>query len=243
MVYEPTKSLALRLLRVPDAPPDPPAGSHASVRVFRASPRYLRYRLFRIGIGLVPAIVFEGIAAIGALAAGGLGGHLLAAFLGMLLVATAALAVFVARVEYDVRYYVVTDRSLRVRSGAWTVREMTITYANVQNLRVVQGPVQRLFGISDVAVDTAGGGGAVAQGSQHAIGHRVEIAGIENPGEIRDLVLAHLRAHAAGTGLGDVDDVSAPRHAVPAVAGSPEFLQALRELRDAARALRNAAAA
>jgi len=242
MVYEPTKSVALRLLRVPDAPPDAPSGSHASVQVFRASPRYLRYRLLRVGIGLLPAIVFEGIAAVGALAAGGVAGHLLAAFLGVLLVVTAAFAVFVARVEYDVRYYVVTDRSLRVRSGVWTVREMTITYANVQNLRVVQGPVQRLFGISDVAVDTAGGGGAVAQGSQHAIGHRVEIAGIENPAEIRDLILSHLRARATGAGLGDLDDVSGPRAHGPAAVAGPEFLQALRELRDAARALRNAAA-
>ena len=35
---------------------------------------------------------------------------------------------FLLRVDYDLRYYVVTDRSLRVREGAWNVREMTITY-------------------------------------------------------------------------------------------------------------------
>ena len=40
------------------------------------------------------------------------------------------------------RYYIVTDRSQRVRQGAWLLREMTITHANLQNHRLVQGPVE-----------------------------------------------------------------------------------------------------
>ena len=57
---------------------------------------------------------------------------------------------------------------------------MTITHANVQNLRVVQGPLQRYFGIASLEVDTAGGGSAAKQARhQMGSGHTVRIAGIE----------------------------------------------------------------
>ena len=91
----------------------------------------------------------------------------------------AAITWFVIRVDFDLRYYVVTDRSVRVREGAWTVREMTITHANVQNVRLEQGPLQRAFGIQDVLVDTAGGGTGGGKHGPGDTGHRVTLAGIE----------------------------------------------------------------
>ena len=49
------------------------------------------------------------------------------------------------------------------------VLETTITFENIQNVTVQQGPLQRLFGIADVRVDTAGGGGGGPH-SQHGGG-------------------------------------------------------------------------
>jgi uncharacterized membrane protein YdbT with pleckstrin-like domain len=135
------------------------------------------------------------------------------------------------------RYYIVTDRSLRVREGAFIVKEMTLTYANIQNLRVVQGPLLRLFGIWHLQVDTAGGG-AVQKGEPGSNAHRVRMAGIENAHEVRDTIQRHLRQRGVSAGLGDPDDRDddAPR----AMASSPEVLEALRALKRATSALRAA---
>jgi membrane protein YdbS with pleckstrin-like domain len=243
-MYEPLKRLALSVLKTPHDPPQPPSGSHDSVEIFRASPKYLSYRMLGFWLHLVFVVLAE-LVLIGVGVASHEGAFgVVAVIVAVYLVVHQFLNYFAIRLDFDLRHYIVTDRSLRVREGAWVVREMTITHANVQNLRVVQGPVQRMFGISALEVDTAGGGGGASAKSRHTMGsgHTVRLAGIENAAEIRDRILAHLRARGGGTGLGDVDD-EAERHpsaAAPA-AGSAALVGALRELRDAARSLRAAA--
>ena len=55
MLSRATRDLALRFMKAPTAPPDPPSGSHGSIQIYRASPRYLTYRLlgFWILMGLL----------------------------------------------------------------------------------------------------------------------------------------------------------------------------------------------
>ena len=45
MLYAATKGLVLSIFRAPSEAPEPPSGAHAAVEVFRASPRFLTYRL------------------------------------------------------------------------------------------------------------------------------------------------------------------------------------------------------
>ena len=130
------------------------------------------------------------------------------------------LTYFSLRLNYEMRWYKVTDRSLRIRAGVWNVHEMTMTFANIQNISITQGPLERLFGISDVRVETAGGGGASgSHGQGSGIGSNLHVAvfrGVDTPEQIRDLMLDRLR-QVRSTGLGDPDDVRAPapvsRHA------------------------------
>lgn len=203
MLYQATKSLCLWAFKAPNEPPEPPAGSHASVQIYRASPRFLSYRL--LGFWIAFAVVWIGLWVM--LLAGLFEGEaaVIAVAIGLMLVVAIVqfVAYFVIRVEYDLRYYVVTDRSLRVRHGALIVKEQTISFANVQNIRVVQGPLQRLFRIWDLQVDTAGGGGAPAG---QVGGHQVAMAGIENAHAVRDGMLKHLRLRSTDAGLGDDDD-------------------------------------
>jgi len=232
MLYETCKGLALRVLKTPAQPPEPPAGSHASVQIFRASPRYLDYRLllYWIGVGLLWATWWAVLVA--ALLEGELGGFVVAALLAPVYLFIQLLCYFTTRIDFELRYYVVTDRSIRVRQGALIVREMTVTHANVQNLRLVQGPIQKLFGLWTLRVDTAGGG--AAQG-QHATGHAVEFAGIDNAHEVRDSILGYLKQHGKGAGLGDPDDHDHRS------TFSPCALDLLRSVRDSAALLRRAA--
>ena len=233
-----------RLLRIPHDPAPPP-GDEASARVFRAAPAYFKYRLvlwvirtvFALGLG---AVVLGGISL--ALLADeqvprALRALVLAVSAGVFLVMLAhtLFSLAVLRLDYEKRLYVVTDRSLRVREGVMTVREMTVTFANIQNVAVMQGPIQRALGLADLQVETAGGGAAHA--NQKQLGPNLHVAwfrGIANAGEVKVLIQDRLRK-LKDAGLGDHDD-----HAPPA-APAPAFLEALRAVHAEACALRAAA--
>jgi membrane protein YdbS with pleckstrin-like domain len=237
-MYGPLKRTVLALFKAPSGPPPAPAGAHDSVRVLRASPKYLTYRMLPIGCGGAVLGLFLAAGLVGVLASGEAVVLLVPAGIVVLGLPALLLGYFCTRVDYELRYYVLTDRSVRVREGAWLVDERTITFANVQNVRVEQGPLQRLLGFSNVRVDTAGGG-APAEHPKHggAGGHGVVLAGIENAAEVRDLVLEHLRRRGKGAGLGDLDD---ERRSLASLAA---HLAELRETAGAAAALRRAAEA
>ena len=240
------KNVVLNLLKVPPEP-EAPAGSPGSVQVFRAAPNFYKLSLIRWGLKQLSAL----IAIIVALTVWHLFGdqipsgvrhvvilHLiLPALFVMFLPFTYALV----WLDYQMRWYIVTDRSLRIRSGVWRVREMTMTFANIQQITIHQGPLQRLLGISDLQVTTAGGGGhsPVEQGMKHRAAESMHLGffhGIDNAEQIRDLMLDRLR-HLRDTGLGDPDEI---HHEEPITtsAESPLF-GAAHELLTEARALRH----
>ena len=96
-------------------------------------------------------------------------------------------ALALVRLDFEKRWYLVTDRSLRVREGIVNVREMTITFANIQNISISQGPIQRLLGIADLRVDTAGGGPSRSEKEEGGENlHTVRFRGVNNADEIRD---------------------------------------------------------
>lgn len=232
------RDVVLDLMRVPPEP-EPPPGSPP--RVFRAAPNFYKLRLFRWAMtqmlaiaGLLWAIYFISFIA---------GSHVprwvvwlfragevfaWAAFVFELIV-----GVTVVRLDYELRWYMLSDRAIRIREGIATVREKTIALANVQNLAIRQGPLQRILGIADVEVKTAGGGGSSGahEGKKrHAEPmHVAYFRGVANAEEIRDLVLEGVRVQR-NTGLGDPEERE-PAHELPA---------AIAELLAEARALRGA---
>ncbi|MCX7048603.1 MAG: PH domain-containing protein [Candidatus Sumerlaeota bacterium] len=221
-MYELLKSLVLSLLKCPAAPPAPPAGSHDLVRVFRAARAYLHYRLlgFYIFNGfLTMALLLAIVVFVAAL-------HVLGLLIGLLIAIAVALeAAFfyvVVRLDYEMRYYIITDRSLRIREGVWMIREITLTFDNIQNFNIQQGPLQRLFGIYNLVVETAGGGGNLVQKDPNQFAlmlHQGVFRGIDNPQEIRDLIMGYLRS-TRSSGLGDAYDVAAASPAAPAPSAS-----------------------
>jgi hypothetical protein len=270
-VFELLKALALRFARVPPEP-QPPAGSPGSIRIFRAAPNYWKYLLVTWGVKQVAAafavVFFLSMTATWQATADAAAPndrrtdarpgrrrlnpelermvpnaiHTLELIgMGFFLVQL-PFSLAAARLNYEMRWYIVTDRSLRLREGIFAVREMTLTYANVQNIAVQQGPLQRLLGIADVVVRTAGGGGAADKHGQERHGpgatmHTGTLRAVDNAEQVRDLILDRLR-RLRDAGLGDPDD----RHRQPrksAEGASAEALRAAaRELLDAARALR-----
>jgi uncharacterized membrane protein YdbT with pleckstrin-like domain len=135
--------------------------------------------------------------------------------------------------RFDTTWYVMGDRSLRIRRGIWVIHETTLTFENVQNVTVRQGPLQRYFGIANLLVETAGGGQPQpgSHGMQATAAHRGLIEGIADAERIRDLIMNRLRKSRTA-GLGDEADL---RH--PTQVWTEAHLTALREVRDAVRAL------
>jgi membrane protein YdbS with pleckstrin-like domain len=240
-----------KVLRVPPQP-EPPLGSPGSTRIFNAAPGFYRYRLalwiirqFGTAVGLVVGLFFLGRIQLGALPVPG-GLISLAEILGVtFFILQLPVSFVMLRLDYRYRWYMVTDTSLRIREGLMIIRERTMTFANIQNLSLRQGPAQRFFGIADLRVRTAGGGGSESGGKQH--GEKSESAnmhlgffrGVDNADEIRDLIMDRLRG-LRDTGLGNPDE---PAAQLSELTASPEgnraVLAAARELLTEARLLRS----
>lgn len=145
------------------------------------------------------------------------------------------------RLDYDYRWYLVTDRSLRIRTGIWKLQEITMSFANLQQVEMSQGPLQRVLGIADVRVTSAGGGGGKTEGSgkDHDSMHEAIFHGVDNAVELRDLILDRLRRYREA-GLGDPDD--APAHPASDVMAVPagDALAAAKDVLAEAKALRAA---
>ncbi|MEM7245800.1 MAG: PH domain-containing protein [Acidobacteriota bacterium] len=200
------------LLQVPGEPRDP-SGDAEDVLTFKAAPGFYRYRLLRGAV--LPAIAF-GIAVVSVLAYSRL--HRVPDQLGWLaVVETVGLTLAGIRVlmsfllvglDYRYRWYKVGQQSLRIREGVFNVREMTMTFANIQNMGITQGPLQRLFGIADLQVQSAGGGGAGAPGAERDVAAGMHVAtfrGVENAAELRNLISERLRRYKSA-GLGDHEE-------------------------------------
>ena len=92
-----------------------------------------------------------------------------------------------------------------------------------QNVYVQRGPVQWLFGISTIVVETAGA--AEGEGdNQFAVGNKAIMEGIDNPDEIRGLIMERVQRSKLA-GLGD-EGPSAPASRT----WSAEHLRVLRQI-------------
>lgn len=249
-MYNTFRLLGEKWLRIPPQP-EPPPGDEASAHVFRASPKYLSYlrmlwaihTLFMFAVAVIPALTVGTV-----ILRRETGGTLaVVTTLGILIIVfllgSALFRLAIVQLDFEKRWYLVTDRSLRIREGVLSVREITFTFANIQNLAVTQGPIQRLLGIADLKVETAGGGSSSApknpQGGVQQNLHTAYFRGIDNAEELKHLIAARMRSHR-DSGLGDTDDhASSSPHLVTSLADSnlPVFA-ALQAVLEEAKALR-----
>ena len=245
-MYKRFRDWCSKVLRIP-SDPEPPPGDEASTRLFRAAPNFYKYLIFLWGMRTFALVAILLPTEIIPLVTGLDLERKLRGFAFVVLplpsvifgiaMAWRIFALALVRLDFEKRWYLVTDRSLRVREGILKVREMTITFANIQNISVSQGPIQRLLGIADLRVDTAGGGPSRSEKEEGGESlHTVRFRGVNNADEIRELITERLR-ELKDSGLGDRDEIGkAPQAAIPS--GTPEVIHALRELAAEASALR-----
>jgi membrane protein YdbS with pleckstrin-like domain len=231
------------LFRVPPEPPTLPSAGEA-VRSLRPSPGYLRYLKFLFWVAFLPGDIVPFLIWVAVSTAFPIVGVILIVPLVVVLIAPDVIAYVGLHLRFDTTWYVFTDRSLRIRRGIWVIHETTITFENVQNVEVAQGPLQRYFGIADVIVQTAGGGAArkTSHGSEKSSSAHVGILqGLDDAHAVRDLILDRVRRNRT-TGLGDEQAITSAHanHAPPRSGYSTAHLAVLREIRDHARRLAEA---
>ena len=239
-IYRGVWASIVALFRVPPEPPTLPSAGEI-VRSIRPSAGYLRYLKFLFWVAFLPGDIVPILIWLAISMAFPIVGVILIAPLVVVLIAPDVIAYVGLHLRYDTTWYVFTDRSLRIRRGIWVIQETTITFENVQNVEVAQGPVQHYFGIADVIVQTAGGGASRKTrhgGEKSSRAHVGLLQGLDDADAVRDLILDRVR-RSRTAGLGD-EHATTPVHADHAPRSgysTATHLAVLREIRDQARRL------
>jgi uncharacterized membrane protein YdbT with pleckstrin-like domain len=222
------------VMRVPPYP-QAPEGSPESIQVFRAGSNYYTLCLLLWFLShffaLVVLVVAHFVVSLAAPDMPGWARILWRSAEGLAvlaLITSTVFSYFSQRLNYDLRWYIVTDRSLRIRSGIVNVQELTMTFSNIQEIRVNAGPLQNFLKLADVEVQSAGGG------SKDGGGHIGRFKSVSNANAIRDLMVERLRQYR-DSGLGEL---GARRGLESDHAESAQAIDAARAVLAEARALR-----
>lgn len=209
-IYSGIWQVVVDLFRVPDGPPNlVTQQSDGVLRVFHPSRRYMAYlkMYFWIGLVLIDGLIFAGWLAI--CIAQPIVGAILAIPAFLIAVVPDIIAYIAIHLRFDTIWYGVSDRGVYIRRGIWTITEHTITLENVQNVSLTKGPVEQLYGISTLVIETAGSN--AGDGDNHlAVGNKAIMVGLERAEEIRDLIMSRVR-HTKTAGLGDEMNPSSSR--------------------------------
>lgn len=232
-------AILVRWFAVPAEPPDLPARQGEKIERFRPAQGFIRYLKLWFWMGLTTIDLLLFAAWVASFFVSVWLGLALAPVFFVVAILPDIVAYVAIHLRYDTTWYVFSDRSLRIRRGIWTIKETTITFENIQDVKIHQGPVQRYFDIADVIVETAGGGSGKNQ--QHGAGasasHTGLIEGIADAGRIRDLIMVRVRK-SRRSGLGD-EDLKAERTARHSgLVWTAEHVAVLAEIRDEMAKLR-----
>lgn len=231
--YQGVWAIITRWFKVPADPPSLVGVDDKNSRSFRPSEGFLKYLKFLFWILLaIIDITLIIVWLVILFNAPVLVSLIITPIMWVIIIVPDVLAYIAIHLRYDTTWYLLSDRSMRIRRGIWIIHETTITYENIQNVTVNQGPVQRFFGISDVRVETAGGGAATAQGHS-MVGHQGLIEGVDCPEAIRQLILLKWK-QSKSAGLGDDDHRIEQPGSSDSIAMSLSQVELLEQIRDLA---------
>jgi membrane protein YdbS with pleckstrin-like domain len=218
------------MLRVPPYP-EPPEGAPDSIQVFHAGRNYYIWRLLLWLVSYL--LVLTAIVAASLFTSkfyprmpgwAQIAFRLAECFAALAYITSLLFTYFAQRLNYLLRWYIISDRSLRIRTGVLGMQELTMTFSNIQEIRVSAGPLQNLLKIADVEVSSAGGVASAKDG-----GNTARFEGVSNANAIRDLMVERLRQYR-DSGLGE-----ARAHGGPA---PDQVIEAAHAVLDEVRALR-----
>ncbi len=85
--------------------------------------------------------------------------------------------------------YIIDSDSVKMRQGVFWRKRVTVPYAKITNIDVTQGPVQRMFNIGTIHIQTAGASGP--QGA-HA---ELKLVGVRDLDGLKDTIMERVRGY------------------------------------------------
>ena len=103
------------------------------------------------------------------------------------------IAYIAIHLRFDTIWYALSDRGVHIRRGIIVITEHTISLANVQNVSICRGPIEQLFGIGTLVVETAGASAGEEEMNSLTAGNRVVMVGLGDVDETRKALMARVR--------------------------------------------------
>ena len=94
--------------------------------------------------------------------------------------------------------YHLNDTEMTWKRGVWFRKTGIVPYNRITNVDIVQGPVMRIFGISNLKVETAGG----SSGKNMA---EIQLEGISDPEPLRAMIMDFVRGNVPSPAATGVD--------------------------------------
>ena len=114
--------------------------------------------------------------------------------------------------------YHLNETEMTWKRGVWFRQTGIVPYNRITNVDIVQGPLMRIFGISNLRIQTAG------YSAQNVA--EIRITGIEEPEPLREMIMGFVRSRGAVAAATGGDDSESPGQV-----SSGEILDELREIR------------
>ncbi len=92
---------------------------------------------------------------------------------------------------YNSLIYELGEEEIECREGVWFRKISIVPYNRITNVDIVQGPLSRLLNLYTVRVQTAGYSSQVAKAE-------ARLLGIENPEEVKNLILSKIKGVPPG---------------------------------------------
>jgi len=111
---------------------------------------------------------------------------------GLLLVGSAIVAVLILvwiPAFYATLDYVIDNDCIKGKNGVFWKKYITIPFTKVTNLDITQGPLQRIFDIGTIHIQTAGASG------QQTAKAELSLVGVRNLEEIKESIMEKIRAY------------------------------------------------
>jgi membrane protein YdbS with pleckstrin-like domain len=147
---------------------------------FKPSPKLVPYTFTSTGIvfglAIIPFFVFLFI----------ISSHTVAYSLLAVVAAAGIIFVWWVKKFYTTVFYKITGKEITARSGVWFRKTSIVPHSRITNIDLTQGPVERLYGISTIIIQTAGYSGT------HPYAE-IKLAGLENPGEVEKVLQKFLK--------------------------------------------------
>jgi len=90
---------------------------------------------------------------------------------------------------YKTLEYYIDSEAVKMNRGVFWKRLVTVPYGKITNVDVAQGPLQRMYRIGTIHVQTAGAGGA--QGAQAEL----RLNGVRDLKGLKDIIMEGVRGH------------------------------------------------